>query len=252
MFEDLARLRTLRLGDNPGSASFVPRADAGEDLVLRTGETATLGGPGTGGGPWGTNVDYAWVEVDAEGSPVAPADRTAGLSAADAARPVFTAPALAAERVLRYRLTVTGKGAATRGTVNRFTVSDTVTLTVRAAPAVTAVALTSVPQDRAFREYQRGERIEVSVTFSAPVTVAGPPAMTPTIGLEVGAVVSLLDGGVLLPLVDPSRKSGGALHRLHCFCLEFDGACEVQRRVPTDWIIEPIDVSGYGSFSLAS
>ena len=52
--------------------------------------------------------------------------------------------------------------------------------------------------------------------------------------------------------LDPSRKSGGALHRLHCFCLEFDGACEVQRRVPTDWIIEPIDVSGYGSFSLAS
>ena len=56
----------------------------------------------------------------------------------------------------------------------------------------------------------------------------------------------------LLAGVDPSRKSGGALHRLHCFCLEFDGACEVQRRVPTDWIIEPIDVSGYGSFSLAS
>ena len=53
-------------------------------------------------------------------------------------------------------------------------------------------------------------------------------------------------------LMDPSRKSGGALHRLHCFCLEFDGACEVQRRVPTDWIMEPIDVSGYGSFSLAS
>ncbi len=52
--------------------------------------------------------------------------------------------------------------------------------------------------------------------------------------------------------MDPSRKSGGALHRLHCFCLEFDGACEVQRRVPTDWIIEPVDVSGYGSFSLAS
>ena len=38
--------------------------------------------------------------------------------------------------------------------------------------------------------------------------------------------------------------SGGALHRLHCFCLEFDGACEVQRRVPSDWVIEPIDVSG--------
>ena len=57
---------------------------------------------------------------------------------------------------------------------------------------------------------------------------------------------------VMRYVVDPSRKSGGVLHRLHCFCLEFDGACEVQRRVPTDWIIEPVDVSGYGSFSLAS
>ena len=67
VFETLARLHTLRLNDNPGSASFVPRADAGEDLVLRTGETATLGGPGTGRDPWGTNADYAWVEVDAGG-----------------------------------------------------------------------------------------------------------------------------------------------------------------------------------------
>ena len=63
--------------------------------------------------------------------------------------------------------------------------SDTVTVTVRAAPAVTAVALTSVPQNRT-GIYRAGETIEVSVTFSAPVTVTGPPAMTPTIGLEVG------------------------------------------------------------------
>ena len=84
---------------------------------------------------------------------------------------------------------MTGKGAAGTGTVNRFRASDTVTVTVRAAPAVTAVALTSAPQDEAFQEYNRGERIEVSVTFSAPVTVAGPPAMTPTIGLEVGTQV---------------------------------------------------------------
>ena len=27
-------------------------------------------------------------------------------------------------------------------------------------------------------------------------------------------------------------KVEAPLHRLHCFCLEFDGACEVQRRVP--------------------
>ena len=90
----------------------MPKADAGEDLVLRAGESATLGGPGTGGGPWGTNVDYAWVEVDADDNPVADAERTEGLSAADVARPGFTAPALAAERVLRYRLAVQGRGMA--------------------------------------------------------------------------------------------------------------------------------------------
>ena len=177
------RLSSLDLRRNPGSASFLPRADAGADLVLRAGETATLGGPGTGGGPWGTNVEYAWVEVDAEGNPVVVAERTEGLSATGVARPVFTAPALAAERVLRYRLAVQGRGH--RG-IDVYRASDTVTVTVRAAPAVTAVALTSLPQNRTSRTYRAGERIEVSVTFSAPVTVTGPPAMTPTIGLEVG------------------------------------------------------------------
>ena len=189
VFETLTRLHTLYLGNNPGSASFVPRADAGADLVLHPGETATLGGPGTGRDPWGTNADYAWVEVDAEGNEVALANRTAGLAAADVASPVFTAPALAEERVLRYRLTVIGEGAATSGTVNRYRATDTVTVTVRATPLVTAVALTSAPQDQTFQEYSRGERIEVSVTFSQPVTVSGPLAMTPTIGLEVGTAV---------------------------------------------------------------
>ena len=115
---------------------------------------------------------------------MADAARTEGLSATDVASPGFTAPALAAERVLRYRLTVTGKGAQTSGNVDRHRASDTVTVTVRAAPTVTAVALTSAP--RADATYRSGETIEVSVTFSAPVTVTGPPTMTPTIGLEVG------------------------------------------------------------------
>ena len=184
VFEPLIGMATLDLRNNPGSASFVPTADAGADPVLRAGESATLGGPGTGGGPWGTNVEYAWVEVDAEGNPVAETERTEGLSAADVASPNFTAPALAAERALRYRFTVTGKGAATTGELNRHRASDTVMVTVRASPAVTAVALTSVP--RADATYREDETIEVSVTFSAPVTVTGPPAMTPTIGLEMG------------------------------------------------------------------
>ena len=177
VFEQLTGVAQLVLVNNPGSASFVPKADAGADLVLRAGEAATLGGPGTGGGPWGTNVEYEWVEVDAEGNEVADSARTEGLSATDVARPGFTAPVLAAERVLRYRLAVQGRG---HGNTDANTATDTVTVTVRAAPTVTAVALTSVPQ--ADGEYRQGETIEVSVTFSAPVTVTG----TPTIGLEVG------------------------------------------------------------------
>ena len=183
VFEPLTRVSLLDLGLNPGSASFVPKADAGEDLVLRAGETATLGGPGTGGGPWGTNVTYTWVEVDAEGNPVADADRAEGLATADVARPGFTAPALAEERVLRYRLAVQGRGNA--GT-DAYSASDTVTVTVRAAPAVTAVAVTSVPH--AGETYLRGETIEVSVTFSQPVTVSTVSG-TPTIGLEVGTEI---------------------------------------------------------------
>ena len=177
VFEPLTGLDELHLSANPGRASFVPKADAGADLVLRAGETATPGGPGTGGGPWGTNVEYAWVEVDADDNPVAEVERTEGLSAADAAQAKFTAPALAAERAVHYRLAVQGRG---HGGTDAYTASDTVTVTVRAAPAVTAVALTSVPQ--ASVTYRAGERIEVSVTFSAPVTVTG----TPTIGIEVG------------------------------------------------------------------
>ena len=41
----------------------------------------TLNLAGHGRGPWGTNVTYAWVEVDAEGNPVADADRAEGLTA---------------------------------------------------------------------------------------------------------------------------------------------------------------------------
>ena len=183
------------------------RAEGGcrEDLVLRAGESATLGGPGTGRDPWGMNVDYAWVEVDAEGNPVADAERTEGLSATDVASPGFTAPALAAERVLRYRLTVQGRGRKRVATSTATRASDTVTVTVRAAPAVTAVALTSVPQ--ADGEYRRGETIEVSVTFSAPVTVTGPPAM-PDDRARGG------DGGAAGGLY-AQRRSGGAAVLLH-------------------------------------
>ena len=83
----------------------------GADLVLRAGESATLGGPGTGGGPWGMNVEYMpGSRSTRRATRWRMAERTEGLSATDVARPGFTAPALAEERVLRYRLAVQGLG----------------------------------------------------------------------------------------------------------------------------------------------
>ena len=86
IFEKLTRLTTLTLHGNPGSAAFLPVAAAGPagGLEAETGERVTLGGDADG--PWGGNVVHAWRQVS--GTAVA-------LSATDAARPGFTAPALA-------------------------------------------------------------------------------------------------------------------------------------------------------------
>ena len=178
VFEPLSRLLELDLRENPGSATFLPLADAGADRTVGAGAAVTLGGKGAGGGPWGTNATYRWVEVDANGDRVADADRAAPLSDAGTAKAGFTAPALAAERVLHYRLSVQGKG---HGGSDDYTAADTVAVTVRAAPLVTGVAIASIP--RADATYRQGEAIEVAATFNRAVEVTG----TPTLGLAVGA-----------------------------------------------------------------
>ncbi len=95
IFGKLTRLATLTLHGNPGSAGFLPVAVAGPagGIEAETGARVTLGpgsGSGTGsdvGGPWGGNVVHAWRQVS--GTAVA-------LSAPDAAKPAFAAPAVAA------------------------------------------------------------------------------------------------------------------------------------------------------------
>ena len=145
-------------------------------------ESTTLGGPGTHGGPWGTNVDYLWVEVDAEGNEVAASARTEGLSDEIERKASFTAPVLTEERVLHYRLTVTGRGAATAGAVNRHRASATVQVTVRAGPALIGVAVTSEPQD--YEIYGIGKEIEATASFGEAVTVTGAPVLA----LDLGGV----------------------------------------------------------------
>ena len=180
VFEPLGNLVELHLENNPGSASFLPSADAGADRTVGAGEAVTLGGPGTAGGPWGGNLVYRWTEVDAGGNAAAtPAVDLAELNGERTLE--FDAPSLAGETVLRFRLTVTGRGAAGSGTVNRFAAEDTAAVTVGAAPAVTRLAIASLPQ--AGDTYRAGEAVEVAASFSAPVTVTGAPRVT----LKVGA-----------------------------------------------------------------
>ena len=167
VFEPLGRLAELDLSGNPGFDTFHPVAHAGEDLpAAEAGAIVTLDGTASAGGPWGTNVSYAWT-VDA-GSAVAPT-----LTWADTARPTFPAPALAEGAELVLALKVSGKG----GQGSFYTSTDTVRVPVAPAPAIAAVAVISSP--RSGVAYGAGEAIEIGVTFSRAVEVTGtPPGVT--------------------------------------------------------------------------
>ena len=176
VFEGLAMLRGLHLNSNPGTASFLPTADAGADQRAVSGATVRLDGSASRGGPWGTNISYAWAVADGHGNPVTGLTVTGG----DTATPSFTMPATAPDGGLVFTLTVQGKGHRGQGLYNS---TDSVSVAIQAAPAVTSVALASAPtQDTT---YSNGERIEVVVTFEEPATVDISDG-TPSIGLTVG------------------------------------------------------------------
>ena len=164
IFEPLTRLSTLTLDGNPGSASFLPVAVAGPagGLDAEAGDLVTLGG--APGGPWGGNLVHAWRQV---------AGTTEALSAANAAAPSFTAPALGRAVALEYELTATGRG-------TRRTVTDSVT--VRVAPSAVVASLAAVSGPVSGDTYRRGETIGIAVTFGKSVAVTG----TPQLALSVG------------------------------------------------------------------
>ncbi len=133
----------------------------------------TLGGSGTAGGPWGTNVTYSW-------------SHTGGLEVIleDAAtpKPRFTAPVPAEDVEAVFTLTVTGRGPTE--THRLAATSAPAVVTVKAAPAVTGVAIASEPDSGT--TYGDGETVEVGVTFAGAATVVESGAL-PSIGLTVGA-----------------------------------------------------------------
>ena len=166
IFGKLTRLTTLTLDGNPGSATFLPVAVAGPagGLEAETGERVTLGGDA--GGPWGSNVVQAWRQVS--GTAVA-------LSATDAAKPAFAAPALSAPENLAFELTVTGRGTS-------LTATDRVSVRIAAAVVVSSVVPASAPIDG--DTYRRGETIGIAVGFAKPVTVTGMPQLALSVGTQ--------------------------------------------------------------------
>ena len=154
VFADLTRLTTLWLQDNPGTL-FKPTADALPDdgTVSDEGGTVTLDGSDSGGA-WGTNVTYSWVLTPS----------TSGVTFDDntSATPEVVIPALAADTVLTFTLTVTGKG----GTNGIDTDTDTATVTV------TGTTTTSTDATLSGLTLQDGEGtvITLSPTFPSDMT----------------------------------------------------------------------------------
>ena len=138
VFDELTALTDLNVSDNPGSP-FSPTADAGADVTVPAdGGTITLDGSASAGGPWGSNLVYAWTQTDGP---------TAGVTIATAAgvTTTVTVPALSQDAVLEFTLTVTGR----TGENNAITQSATDTVVVRLAENTTAMGnpgITGVPQ----------------------------------------------------------------------------------------------------------
>ena len=173
VFGGLASLQFLYLANNPGTASFLPSADAGADQEAGLGTTVSLDGSASSDdGPWGTNITYAWAVADGRGNPVTDLTVTGG----DTATPSFVIPETVPNSGFVFTLSVQGKG---HGEDGLYTSTDSVAVrTVQPS-----VALASAPTNGT--AYGNGERIEVLVTFEDPATVDIADG-TPSIGLTVG------------------------------------------------------------------
>ena len=103
VFEKLTALTDLRLSLNP-VAPVAPTADARPDdgTVPAAGGTVMLDGSNSDGGPWGTNVTYAWALTTPTSGATFDNDKSA--------TPEVTIQTLPDGTELTFTLTVTGRG----------------------------------------------------------------------------------------------------------------------------------------------
>ena len=188
VFEKLTVLTGLHVLANPGSAGFVPAAEAGDAQTPPPGARVVLDGRASAeSGPWKSNVAWAWNQVDApQGDVLDPP--TVTLTGADTATLAFTAPAAAGG--LHFRLTVYGRG----GDRVYYTATDTVTVTVASSTAQMDASLASLAVTHA------GAPVALSPAFShgpdryraRPANAAARVTVAATAG-NAAATVAFLD-----------------------------------------------------------
>ena len=139
IFEPLTALTDLDLSGQRNDPRIAPEAIAGPDdgRVSIGGGTVTLDGSASGG-PWGTNVTYAWALTSPANGVMVTFDDATG------AMPQVTIPQLAsANAELTFTLTVSALSAPGHTTAGIEDDTDTVTVTVNTAPTASDSTITT-------------------------------------------------------------------------------------------------------------
>ena len=198
VFENLTALlrNGLDFSNNPGTSTFTPVANAGEDATATTGAAVSLSGSSTG--PWGNNVTWSWTQVTSAGF-IYNDDDVRQLTGRDTPSPSFTATPTA--HYLYFRLTVTARGILTIFTSDTVKVTVTATSNQVAAPSITGTAILPELGNGSWGE---GETIETALTFDEAVTVdttGGIPSVQLTLGASTEKAAPYIRGSGTTELV---------------------------------------------------
>ena len=141
VFETLAKLEDggLSLGDNPGSADFVPQIAVGAPAqTLRSGVRVDLEATAEPN-PWGSNLLWSWTRTDTGGE-------TVTLEDDDTRTAYFVAPDVDAQTELAFEVTATGRGTAGLGNPRQATADAAVTVLEAEQNATGTPTISGVPQ----------------------------------------------------------------------------------------------------------